>query len=359
MVSETGNATIPVREGEALDWPRLDAHLKAAIPGLHGRPRISQYPAGNSNLTYRLRYPDHDLVVRRPPFGTKARSAHSMHREYRVMNALRPVYPFVPETLHYSDDDTVIGAEFFVMRRVPGRVIRPTGQADWSLGPAQTRRMCVAFWDKLIELHQVDFAAAGLADFGRPEGYARRQVEGWNRRFRDAATPDVERFEDVQEWLSAKVPQDAAHPAVLHGDFRMDNVILATRDPCRITAVLDWEISALGDPMMDLGNALAYWVEPGDPEFLRGLNLQPSTASGMLNRAEILQLYARKTGRLIDDFTFYYTYGMFRNTVIIQQIYYRFYHGQTRDSRFASFGRLANDLGNHCRYIMREQAGLE
>ncbi len=355
QASDGNNATIPVRDGEGLDWASLDAYLKAIIPGLRGEPVVSQYPAGNSNLTYRLQYCNHDLVVRRPPFGTKARSAHSMGREYRVMNALRPVYPAVPETLHYTDDETVIGSEFYVMRRVEGRVIRESGPGAWRFGPDETRRICLAVWEKLIELHQVDYAAAGLADFGRPEGYARRQVDGWNQRFQNAVTPDVERFEDVQEWLSDNLPAVAGHAAVLHGDFRMDNLIFAVPDPCRVRAVLDWEISALGDPLMDLGNALAYWVERDDPGFLRDLRLQPSAEAGMLSRVEILRLYARRMQREISDFTFYYTYGMFRNTVIIQQIYYRYYHGQTRDTRFASFGQLVNALGNHCKSIIREQ----
>ena len=348
------NPSRAVRPGEDLDWQALDAYLKSKLAFLQGEPEISQYPAGNSNLTYRLRYPDHDLVVRRPPFGTKAKSAHSMFREYRVMTALRPQFAALPEALLYSDDATTIGAEFYVMRRVEGQVLSGKIPADWNFSEADTRRFCVAFWKKLIELHQVDYRAAGLADFGRPQGYAQRQVRGWNGRFQNALTPDVDAFEDLQQWLEVNIPAESGAASVLHGDYRIDNVILDTRDPCTIRAVLDWEICALGDPLMDLGNALAYWTEPGDPDFLLELKLQPSNAPGMLSRQEILQLYSQESGRDTSDFTFYYTYGMFRNAVILQQIYYRYYQEETQDQRFSSFGRVAQSLGEHCRNIIRE-----
>ncbi len=343
-----------VRAGEELDWRVLDNFLQTNIAGLGGTPNISQYPAGKSNLTYRLNYPGADLVVRRPPFGSKVSSAHSMSREYRIMRDLRPVFSAVPETLAYSDDESIIGAEFYVMRRVPGQV--PRGKelpATWGFKARDTRRFCIGFWTKLIELHQVDYVAAGLADFGRPQGYARRQVEGWNIRMQNAATPDGETFEDVQLWLLQALPDEEPPAAVLHGDYRLDNVIVDKEDPFKIVALLDWEISALGNPLMDLGNALAYWIEPGDPDYLKALIMQPSSVPGMLNRSEILALYAEKTAFDVSDFTFYYTYGLFRNAVILQQIYYRFYHGMTQDPRFREFGSLVQALGNHCRDLCR------
>ena len=187
-----GNPTAPVRSGEELDWQALDRRLKKVIPGLDGWPVISQFASGNSNLTYRLKYAAEDLVVRRPPFGTKAKSAHSMIREYRIMNALKPVYPCVPDTLYYTDDESVIGSEFYVMRKVEGQVIKQTIPADWGFTTADTGRFCRRFWEKLIELHQVDYRAAGLEDFGRPKGYMERQVLGWNGRHQRVITPDVD-----------------------------------------------------------------------------------------------------------------------------------------------------------------------
>jgi aminoglycoside phosphotransferase (APT) family kinase protein len=287
-------------------------------------------------------------VIRRPPFGTKAKSAHSMIREYRIMNSLKPVYPSVPDTLYYSDDENIIGSEFYVMRQVEGQVINKTIPPQWQFTAEDTRRFCISFWEKLIELHQVDYVAAGLDDFGKPQGYAERQVLGWNGRYERAITADVSEFTDVRNWLVENIPPESGRHSVLHGDFRIDNVILADDDPCNILAVLDWEICALGDPLMDLGNALAYWTQADDPRYLQNLIMQPSSAPGMLSRREILDLYEQRTAIDTSDFTFYEVYGYWRNTVIIQQIYYRFFHGQTHDQRFRIFGQLVQSLGEHC-----------
>lgn len=349
------NITKPVRKDEQLDWNALDRHLKTVIPNLAGKPEVSQFHGGNSNLTYRIHYATEDLVVRRPPFGTKAKSAHSMIREYRIMNSLKPVYPAVPDTLYYSDDESIIGSEFYVMRQVPGQVIKETIPPQWQFTSQDTRRFCLSFWDKLIELHQVDYLAAGLADFGHPEGYAKRQVLGWNGRFERAMTADVSDFIDVRDWLAENIPAQNNRHAVLHGDFRIDNVILSKEDPCHILAVLDWEICALGDPLMDLGNALAYWTQADDPVYLKNLITQPSAAPGMLRRREILDYYQQKTGTDTSDFIFYEVYGYWRNAVILQQIYYRFFHGQTADQRFKIFGQLVEQLGRHCRMLIGSQ----
>jgi aminoglycoside phosphotransferase (APT) family kinase protein len=352
-MSFEGNPSAPVRSGEELDWQALDKRLKEAIPSLEGRPEISQFASGNSNLTYRLKYDNEDLVVRRPPFGTKAKSAHSMIREYRIMNALKPVYPCVPDTLYYTDDESVIGSEFYVMRKVEGQVIKETIPDDWGFTATDTRRFCRQFWQKLIELHQVDYLAAGLEDFGKPLGYMQRQVLGWNGRYERVITPDVGEFSDVRHWLETNMPVGSGHHAILHGDYRIDNVILGRREPTEIQAVLDWEICALGEPLMDLGNALAYWMEPNDPPYLKALQMQPSTAEGMMTRSEILALYSELTGQDTSGFLFYLVYGYFRNAVILQQIYYRFYHGQTQDERFRSFGAATRNLAEHCRLLIR------
>lgn len=315
---------------------------------------VSQFAGGNSNLTYRLKYENEDLVVRRPPFGTKAKSAHSMIREYRIMKDLKPVYPAVPDTLCYSDDESIIGSEFYVMRKVEGQLIKETLPPEWGFSASDTRRFCIRFWEKLIELHQVDFRAAGLGDFGKPEGYVERQILGWNRRFERAVTADVDDFADVRRWLEVNLPEESGRHAVLHGDYRIDNVVLDNDDPCLIRAVLDWEICALGDPLMDLGSSLAYWMQADDPPQLKGLLMQPSDAPGMLTRREILDLYQQLTGLDTSEFTFYMVYGYFRVAVILQQIYYRYFHGQTQDQRFSSFGMAVQQLGEHCRRLMQD-----
>ncbi len=352
MVSASGNPTTPVRQGEALDWAGLDRHLKTVLPHLEGEPGVSQFAGGNSNLTYRLKYANDDLVLRRPPFGTKAKTAHSMSREYRVMNALKPVFPSVPNTLYYSDDEAIIGSEFYVMQKVDGVLIRTRLPAEWNLTSSDTRRFCTCFWEKLIELHQVDFRKAGLGDFGKPSGYAERQVLGWNDRYERAITPDVDNFATVRDWLAANMPADNVRPSILHGDYRIDNVILDSNDPCNIRAVLDWEMCALGDPLMDLGSSLAYWIEDDDPVELKHLLVQPSNAPGMLTRREILDLYQHRTGLDTSNFTFYQVYGYWRLAVIVQQIYFRYFHGQTQDQRFKSFGTAVQQLGSHCRNLI-------
>ena len=352
MVSANDNPTTPVRKGEALDWPGLGRHLKSVLPHLEGEPEISQFAGGNSNLTYRMKYANDDLVVRRPPFGTKAKTAHSMIREYRVMNGLKPVFPSVPDTLYYSDDEAIIGSEFYVMRKVDGVLIKNRIPAEWDFSTDDIRRFCTCFWEKLIELHQVDYSAAGLSDFGKPEGYIERQVTGWNGRFERVITPDVDHFAGVRDWLLTNMPADNPRHSILHGDYRIDNVIFDRDDPCNILAVLDWEICAIGDPLMDLGNSLAYWIQEDDPVELKQLMVQPSNLPGMLTRREILDLYQRRTGLDTSGFNFYLVYGYWRLAVILQQIYFRYFHGQTQDARFRTFGTAVQQLGEHCQRLI-------
>lgn len=352
MTTANSKSTIPVRKGENLDWPALDKYLKSVLPHLEGEAKISQFAGGKSNLTYRLQYANDDLVVRRPPFGTKSKTAHSMIREYRVMSELKPVYPAVPETLCYSDDESIMGSEFYVMRKVDGLTISNQIPVEWNFTVKDTRQFCTGFWEKLIELHQVDYVAAGLGDFGKPQGYVERQVLGWNRRFEKALTPDVSHFATVRDWLVASMPPGSDRQSVLHGDFRIDNVILDRHNPCRVLAVLDWEICALGDPLMDLGSSLAYWIQDDDPPEMKQLLIQPSNAPGMLTRKEILDLYQDRTGIDTSGFNFYLVYGYWRLAVILQQIYFRYFHGETQDVRFKTFGQAAQQLGEHCRRLI-------
>ena len=347
------NAAIAVRPGEDLDGAAVDRYLKAHLDGLTGAPVIRQYPSGASNLTYAVEYPDRSLVLRRPPRGKKPKSGHDMGREYRIMNALQGVYP-VPATLLFCDDESLIGAPFYVMERVEGVLIKGAIPDVWGWGEAEGARLCTAFFDKLIDLHAIDYQAAGLGDFGKPEGYVARQIAGWERRYARARTPDVDEFEDVRAWLQQHIPAIEHAPAILHGDFRIDNMILDAQNPFEIRAVLDWEISALGDPLMDLGNTLAYWIEAEDPPAMRALARQPSWAPGMMSRAQVLEYYAQKTGRDVSHFSFYYAYGVWRLAVILQQIYYRFYHGQSKNAAFADFAGSVNALGAYCRAVIEK-----
>lgn len=332
--------TIRLREGEELDAQAVDACLKAHLPSLSGSLAIEQFPGGASNLTYLLAYPDRELVLRRPPFGQKARSAHDMAREYRILDKLSRHFPYCPRPVLLCTDESIIGAHFYVMERLRGVILRKDIPAALDLGPAQIRELCLSFVDRLVELHQVDYRACGLEDLGRPEGYARRQVEGWSERYANALTPDVPTWERVIAWLREKLPEDSGRASLIHNDYRLDNVILDPAAPTRISGVLDWELATLGDPLMDLGNCLAYWVEATDPAPVQLTRRQPSNAPGMLTRAEMVAYYAERSGIAVANFDFYYVQGLFRLAGIIQQIYYRFYHGQTRDPRFAQFAAM-------------------
>lgn len=348
------NAAVDVRAEDAFDVAAVDAVLKQEIGGLAGTPRVKQFPAGASNLTYLLAYDDRELVLRRPPAGARPKSGHSMIREYTIAKALHDHYP-TPECLYYADaESSVIGAEFYVMERVPGVVLNTEIPADWGWSEDDARALCERFWDQLIALHALDYQALGLSDFGKPEGYVERQVGGWNARYEKALTDDADPFEDVRDWLDAHKPATEAAHAILHGDYRLDNCILDTDDPKTIRAVLDWEMSALGDPLMDVGACLVYWVEAGDPPALQALKKQPSDAPGMFTRAEVLAYYAGKTNLPTDDFLFYQVYGVFRLAAVAQQIYYRYFHKQTTNPVFAAYGLGAQGLGAHARALVRE-----
>jgi aminoglycoside phosphotransferase (APT) family kinase protein len=329
--------SIPVRPGEALDAERIDAYLKAHLHGLSGTPEISQFPGGASNLTYLLTYPDRELVLRRPPFGHKARSAHDMGREFRILNQLNDAFPYCPTAYVHCTDEAVVGAEFYVMERLNGIILRADLPAELNLDARDTEALCKSFIDRLVELHQVDYQACGLADLGKPQGYVARQIRGWTERYDKARTPDAPGWDKVARWLDDKQPADHPTSSLVHNDYRFDNVILDPHHPTRIIGVLDWELTTLGDPLMDLGNSLAYWIQADDPAPVQLMRRQPSHAPGMLSRAQFVAYYAERVGIRIDDFDFYYTYGLFRLAGIVQQIYYRYYHGQTQDTRFAPF----------------------
>ena len=332
--------TIRSREGEELDAAVIDPYLKAHIPGLNGSPKISQFPGGASNLTYLIEYPEQEFVLRRPPFGHKAKSAHDMGREYRILNQLNAGFPYCPKAYAYCTDESVIGAEFYVMERVRGIILREDIPAELNFTPEQTTALCKSFIDKFVDLHNVDYKACGLGDLGKPEGYVQRQIGGWIDRYERALTSDAPTWEPVKAWLRDKMPADHHKPGIVHNDYRFDNVILSPNNPMEIIGVLDWEMTTIGDPLMDLGNTLAYWIEAGDPQPMQLTRKQPSNAPGMLTRQQFVDYYAERAGIEINNIDFYYTYGLFRLAGIIQQIYYRYFHGQTKDQRFAKFVQM-------------------
>lgn len=343
---------VAIREGEELDATTVDRFMKQAVPDLQGEPAIRQYPGGASNLTYQVDYGERSYVLRRPPFGTIAKSAHDMLREARVMQALRPVYPYVPEIIAICDDHEVLGCDFYVMERFKGIILRQDFPEGLTLNEADTRKLCLSVIDKLVDLHQVDAKAAGLDQLGKGAGYVQRQIGGWSSRFRKARTEDVGDFEAVMAWLEDKMPEDVAQ-CVIHNDYRFDNVVLNPDNPFEVIGVLDWEMATIGDPLMDLGNTLAYWIQADDDPGMQMLRRQPTHRPGMLTREEVVEYYLQRSGLQVANFDFYEVYGLFRLAVIIQQIYYRYYHGQTKDQRFAGFGQAANYLEQRCQQLIK------
>ncbi|MEN1728795.1 MAG: phosphotransferase family protein [Pseudomonadota bacterium] len=343
-----------LRDEDRFDLDAVDQWLRARVEGLEGHPEVEQFSKGASNLTYRLRYANRDLILRRPPTGTKAKSAHNMVREHDVQKALKAVYPKVPEMVALCTDESVIGCDFYVMERIEGIILRANLPKGMTLEANETAILCERAIDGLIELHSVDVEAAGLQSMGKGSGYNRRQINGWSERYRRARTWNVLRGEKVMRWLDANVPEEVGI-RVIHGDYRFDNIVLAADDPLQIIGVLDWELATLGDPLMDLGNSLAYWVQADDDRFLQGFRRQPTHIPGMMTRRQVVDYYCEKIGLGPDNWAFYEVYGLFRLAAIVQQIYYRYHHGQTRNPAFKGFWKAANYLLWRCGRIIKRQ----
>ena len=352
-----------VRSEDAFDVAAVAAWLGEHAPncrGLSGLPEVRQFRGGASNLTYLLRWSGSDagagepreLVLRRPPVGHKPGGAHDMGREYAVQSRLAPVFPYVPSMVAHCADTSVIGSEFYVMERLQGHI--PRRELGLDLPPERVRELCLNVLELLIALHAVDAGAAGLSGLGRGEGYVARQVAGWSARWRAARTPNVRSFEPVMGWLDARQPPDR-RTCLIHNDFRFDNIVLGLDDPTRPVGLLDWEMATLGDPLMDLGGALAYWVQADDGPAFRAFRRQPTHTPGMLTRREVVARYTERTGLALDEdeWAFYEVFGLFRLAVIVQQIYHRYYHRQTTNPQFRHFGLATFMLEHRCRRIMK------
>ena len=327
------------RPGEELDPGKLEIYLRRVLPELSGPLEIAQFPKGYSNLTYSIRVGGCELVLRRPPFGAKIKTAHDMGREYRILSHLNAVYPRVPRAFAYCDDESVLGAPFYIMERVGGVILRAKPPEGLELTPALMRRISESFIDNLAEIHGIDCAAAGLGDLGKPDGYVTRQVDGWIKRYQNAHTDDIPEMDRIAAWLIAHKPAEAG-ACLIHNDYKYDNLILDPQDVSRIKAVLDWEMATLGDPLMDLGSTLGYWVDGDDPEDWQKQSFGITTCPGNLNREQLLERYVAKSGRTVNDPVFYYAYGLFKIAVIVQQIYARYKQGLTQDERFAGLIHL-------------------
>lgn len=336
------DGTRPVRLGEELPRERLEAYLRQHFPGGDALS-VEQFPSGHSNLTYLLRWGGQDYVLRRPPFGNQVKTAHDMGREYRVLSKLAPLYPPAPRPYLYCEDESILGAPFYIMERRHGFVLRQRLPVGLTIDADQMRRLCLALIDNFAQLHALDYQAAGLGDLGKPEGYVGRQVSGWSKRYRDAQTDTVPEMEQAARWLAANLPPESG-AAVIHNDYKFDNLMLDPNDLTRIVAVFDWEMATVGDPLMDLGTSLGYWVEADDPPELHTLALGPTAAPGCPTRRQLAERYAAISGREVSNLHFYYCFGLFKLASVLQQIYARYVRGHTRDERFARFNERVAGL---------------
>lgn len=346
------NDTIEVRAGEQLDWSKIEQYLRAHIAGIEsGTLEARQFPTGASNLTYLLCIGSWEAVLRRPPFGPVAPKAHDMRRESGLLERINPVFPLAPRPYLFCEDLEVMGVPFYVMERRRGFVFNDTFPPGVEATPELCRRIAEAVVDTLVQIHAIDWQAAGLAPFGHPDGFLERQVKGWIERYYRSQTDESPDVEALARWLVEHIPTGPA-PALIHNDFKLNNMLMSFDDLARPTAVLDWEMATIGDPLFDLAVSLGYWIQADDSEELRAILPTITPLPGFLTRDEFMQRYAAKSGRDLSSMHFYMTFAYFKLAVILQQIYVRWKRGQTQDPRFAIFGSRVITLVNIARQMV-------
>lgn len=338
------------RDSERLPQEALQAYLLEQ--GVIDSPilDIGQYPGGASNLTYRISTANQKMILRRPPFGHKAKSAHDMQREVRVLTALSPHLDVCPTPLHYSNDEALLGSEFYLMQRIEGVIIRREMPKGLAVTEPLCEKLCQTFVEQLVQLHTLDPASVGLEDFGKPQGYVQRQVQGWLHRMSQVVTDETLDFTALKEWLEAHQPEEQGIASIIHNDYKFDNVIWCEQSmldgEAKMIGILDWEMATLGDPLMDVGNTLAYWIQADDSGAMLKTGMMPTHLPGMMLREQVASSYLSARGWPIQSLDYYRTFGLFRLAVIVQQIYFRFVRGESDNKKFASFGQLANLLIN-------------
>ena len=332
-----------IRSGEELDLAKLEPFLRTHFPGETESFHVAQFPSGHSNLTYSVQLGNRQMVLRRPPFGSKVKSAHDMGREFHVLSKLHDTYPPAPKVLFYCDDSSILGAPFYLMEPVSGIILRRDPPPGLLFTPATARRLCESFIDNLARLHSIAFEAIGLSDLGKPQGYLERQVRGWIERYNGSKTHDLPEVERISQWMQQNLPPSSG-ATLIHNDYKFDNIILAPEDVTKIIGVLDWEMCTLGDPLSDLATALAYWVEADDSDDLQNLRWGPTNYPGSMTRNELVERYAKTTGGDVSNIIFYIVFARFKVAVIVQQIYYRYNMGLTKDPRFALMPEVVSTL---------------
>jgi aminoglycoside phosphotransferase (APT) family kinase protein len=345
--------TIEVREGEDFDLGAVERELRDRIEDLpEGDLEVRQFPSGASNLTYLLRIGGWEGVLRRPPLGPVPPKAHDMGRESGLLARLHEAYPLAPKPYFFEPDESLIGAPFYVMERREGVVIGESFPEGVEPDDELRRGISRTLADTLADLHAVDWREAGLGDLGRPEGFLERQVNGWISRYDKAKTEEIDEVGPLTEWLSANVPE-SPEPTIIHNDYKLNNLVLDPEDLTEVRAVLDWEMATVGDPLFDLAVSLSYWTGPDDPDELKEILPTVTSEGGFMTRRELVERYAERSGRDVSDMHWYVVFGYFKLAVILQQIYARYHKGQTKDDRFAAFGRHVRSLILHSERLSR------
>jgi aminoglycoside phosphotransferase (APT) family kinase protein len=332
----------PVRAGEEIPLAPLNAWLKDAAPSVGQVKRVEQFPGGFSNLTYLLHTPGGEVVLRRPPAGVGAGSAHDMPREARILSVLELRGIPAPKHIVTCEDADVIGAPFYMMERVQGEILRGAPPAGYDA--KAFARLGETFLDTLVAIHGATPSDPVIGGLGKPMGYVARQVKGWSTRWERSRSQAVESVDALAAWIAAHQPGESG-ACLVHNDCKYDNLVLDPAAPGRIVAVLDWEMATVGDPLLDVGTTLGYWVEASDPPVYKALGLGVTALPGNLTRAELWERYLKKSGRSARSVTFYEAFGVFKIAVIAQQIYARYQKGLTSDVRFAHLGDAVRMLG--------------
>ena len=335
---------IEVRPDERFDIEALASWLETVDAVPDGTPRVAQFGGGKANLTYLLIFPDGaELVLRRPPLGPVAPGAHDMSREYRVLSRLWRSFEKAPRAVAYCADESVIGADFFLMERRDGVVVR--GSVPDAFGSGEdthaNRKLSEVVIDTLAEFHGVDPDECDLGDLGHPEGFLQRQVEGWTGRWEKAKHEESPLADELARWLLDELPAER-RPSLLHNDWRLDNMAVSADDPGTCVAVYDWDMATRGDPLADLGTLMGSWFDPGEAP--GELSMMPTQIPGWLSRHDAVERYATKTGSDAAAIDWYLVFGAWKLAIILQQIYIRWLRGQTQDERFATLDEGARHL---------------
>ncbi len=363
----TSTDTAPIRPGEDLNWTALEAYLREhLVPQLASRLdrepfdsnakfEVEQFPGGHSNLTYCVKFGGLEFVLRRPPFGPVAPTAHDMPREYRLLAAIHPHFRLAPKPYLLCEDTEIIGAPFYLMERRRGIVVRQTVPLEIGDDLALRHKVSESLVDTMADLHAVDIHSTGLAGIGKPIGFVKRQVEGWAGRWERSKTTELPEMTEAARWLIERLPPEPARHTLVHNDYKLDNLMLDAADPTRIAAILDWEMCTVGDPLIDVGLLLCYWPQAGDPDLLTDSLRSVTTLPGWMTRAEIVDRYAARSGRDLSNIGYYHIFALFKLAVVIQQIFYRYHVGQTKDERFANFDKRVEVLARMAHSMIQSQ----